>query len=227
MRLRKQNIIISLGGSLLSRPEINIDYLKDFRRIILAHIPQKRFFLYTGGGKIARIYQNGLRAFGASNYYLDWIGIWATRMNARIVKQVFKEHAESKIIFNPTKKIKIKKPVIIAAGWKPGWSTDCDAVLLAKTYGIKTVVNLTNIDYVYDKDPKKSPDAKAFKKMNWKQYRNLINDKWEPGLSTPFDPIASKLAQKLNIKVVILNGKYLDRLQKFLDSKKIIGTEIS
>jgi len=222
----KEDIVISVGGSLLSKPEIDVNYLKKFRKIILSHIPKKRFFLYVGGGKIARIYQKGLEAFGASNYCLDWIGIWITRMNARVVKQVFGVYVEPEIIFNPTRKIKIRKPIVIAAGWKPGWSTDYDAVFLAKTYGMKTVVNLTNIDYVYDRDPRKSPDAKAFKKITWRQYRRLISGKWEPGLSTPFDPVASKLAQKLNIKVVILNGKYLNRLEEFLKTGKVIGTKI-
>ena len=45
-------------------------------------------------------------------------------------------------------------------------------------------------------------------------------------MATPFDPIAAKLAQKLNIKVVIVNGAYINRLKNFLDGKDFIGTVI-
>lgn len=224
--MKKEDIVISVGGSLFVKPEIDTFYLEKFREIILRYLSSKQFFLYVGGGKIARIYQKGLEEFKATNYQKDWIGIWVTRINAKIFKQLFKDYVNPQIIFNPTKKMRLRKPITVAAGWKPGWSTDCDAVLLAKTYGIKKVVNLTNIDYVYDRDPKKYREARAFRKISWQKYRSLITDKWQPGLSTPFDPVASKLAQKFKIKVIILNGTKLDRLDEFLNRGKIIGTII-
>jgi uridylate kinase len=98
--------------------------------------------------------------------------------------------------------------------------------LLAKTYNSDTIINLTNIDYVYDKDPNKFKDAKPFKEISWKDYLKLIEQKWIPGLSAPFDPIASKLAQKFKFKVVILNGKKIKNLKNYLENKKFTGTII-
>ena len=93
---------------------------------------------------------------GLTSKELDWLGISATRFNAYLVKTIFKNLTYREIIADPTKKIRMKnEKVIVAAGWKPGCSTDYDAVLLAKNLGVKTLINLTNIDYVYDKDPKK------------------------------------------------------------------------
>ena len=111
--------------------------------------------------------------FGADNTERDVIGIDVSRLNARVVKQVFNEAAFLEVVTNPTKKVNTKKDVVVAAGWKPGWSTDYCAVTLAKNMGIKTIVNLTNIDYVYDKDPKKFKNAKAFKEINWRDFRNF------------------------------------------------------
>ena len=122
--------------------------------------------------------------------------------------------------------LKIDKPVAIAAGWKPGWSTDYCAVTLCQDYNIGSVINLTNIDHVYNKDPKKDPTAKPLSDMTWETYRGMVGDAWAPGMNAPFDPVASKLAQDLDITVKIISGKNLENLEKALDNKEFVGTTI-
>jgi len=224
--MAKENIIISLGGSLVAPNEIDTAFLKSFRSIIKKYLNQKRFFIFVGGGKVCRNYQNAMLEFGADNNERDLIGIDISRLNARVVKQSFGEIAFSEIITNPSKKISTRKDIVVAGGWKPGWSTDYCSVTMAKNMGIKTIVNLSNIDYVYDKDPKKYLGAKAFKGINWKSFRKLVGSKWMPGLSMPFDPRASREAEILKIKVVIMNGKKVERLENFLMGKPFIGTTI-
>ena len=225
--MEKENIIISLGGSLIVPNEIDLDFLRKFRNLILKHLKKRRFFIYVGGGKTARRYQRALTEFGATAVERDWIGIETTSLNAKLIKTLFGNLCYPEIIVDPNKKIKLKKDIFVAAGWKPGWSTDYDAVLLAKNLGgIKKIINLTNIDYVYDKDPKKFKDAKILKEIDWKNYRKIVGEKWSPGLSTPFDPIAARLAEKLKMKVIIINGRKIERLKNVLRNRPFIGTEI-
>lgn len=223
---KKETIIISLGGSLVAPNEIDIGFLKSFKYSLQKYLKDKRFFIIVGGGKIARIYQKALLEFGAKSNNRDWIGINVTRLNAEIIKQMFSGNAYPEIITDPNKKIKTNKDIVVGAGWKPGWSTDYDAVLIAKNHNIKTIVNLTNIDYVYDKNPNEFADAKPLKEIDWKSFERIVGNKWLPGLSMPFDPRASKLAAKLKIKVIMINGKNLDRLEDFLNNKPFIGTVI-
>jgi uridylate kinase len=220
--------VISLGGSLVVPNEINIKFLSLFKNIIEKKIKEnKKFIIIVGGGKTARNYQNAAKALTkVSNEDLDWLGIHATRINAHLLLTIFRKYAYFRIIKNPKEKISFKEKILIAAGWKPGFSTDYDAVLLAKTYGSDTIINLTNVDYVYDKDPNKFKDAKPFKEISWKDYLKLIEQKWIPGMSAPFDPIASKLAQKFKFKVIILNGKKLKNLENYLANKTFKGTII-
>ena len=75
------------------------------------------------------------------NKSLDWIGIHSTWLNADFVKTILGKIACNKIVENPTKKIKFDN-VLVAGGWKPGCSTDYDAVLLAKTFGAKTIIKI-------------------------------------------------------------------------------------
>jgi len=238
VNMAKENIIISLGGSLVAPArnashsdaggpgEIDTAFLKSFRAVVKKHLPDKRFFIFVGGGKVCRAYQQALLEFGGDMNERDLMGIEVSRLNAWLVKQLFGDAAFSEVITNPTKTISTRKDVVVAGGWKPGWSTDYCAVILAKNMGIKTIVNLSNIDYVYDKDPNKHKDAKQIKSIGWQEFRGIVGNKWTPGLSSPFDPRASKMAEVLKIKVAVINGKHLERLQDFLRSKEFIGTTI-
>ena len=112
------------------------------------------------------------------------------------MKILFGDLAEDKIILDPTLSIKLNKSVIIGGGWKPGNSTDFCAVLMAKNVGAKKIINLSNTDYVYDSDPKVNSNAKKIEKISWPEYRTIIPKEWNPGLNSPFDPVASEMAEK-------------------------------
>ena len=224
--------IISLGGSLVVPNEIDTDFLKDFKSFILKRVGMgDKFILIVGGGKTCRKYQNASSILEeVSSEEKDWIGIHTSRLNGYFLKTIFKKTAHPKLIKNYEKDLKLigdyNEPVLIGAGWKPGWSTDYDAVLCAKHFGIKSIINLSNIDYVYSDDPKTNKDAKIIEKMSWDEIQKIIGESWDPGLNAPFDPIASKLANSLNLKVAILNGKKIENLENYLDKKDFIGTII-
>ena len=186
------------------------------------------FFIITGGGKTARRYQDAAASVNGDTDKedLDWLGIHSTRLNAHLMRTLFSGQAQARIVKNPTRKVGGKDTVVIGAGWKPGWSTDYCAVLAAKQLGAKKLVNLSNIDYVYDKDPRKFPDAVKIEKTNWEDFRKLIPDHWDPGLSSPFDPIAAKEAQALGLEVAIINGKKLEEFEKYLSGEEFIGSII-
>jgi len=222
-----KTFVISLGGSLIFPDRLDKNFLINFKKIILKYVNKKhKFVIICGGGKLARNFQQAaLKIKKLGNRELDWLGIKATKINAHSLKSIFGGKANNTIITNPNSKITFKKNIVIAAGWKPGWSTDYDAVILAKNIGVKEVVNMSNVDYVYDKDPKKHKDAKRIEKISWNNYSKLISSKWKAGMNAPFDPVAAKEAKKSGIKVSII-GKDLKNLENLLDGKKFKGTVI-
>ena len=156
-------VVISLGGSLIvPGEEIDWRFLKKFKNLILKFIKnKKRFILVAGGGFIARKYQKAISKIGVlNNEDKDWIGIHATRLNAHLLRTIFRKFAHPRINKNPYERFDFREKILIGSGWRPGVSTDFDAVILAKEYDAGTVINLSNIDYVYNKDPKKFKDAK-------------------------------------------------------------------
>jgi uridylate kinase len=221
-------IIISLGGSLIYPDPIDTDFIIEFKKLIESYLHKEKFVIICGGGKLCRNFNEALSKIRkADNEEKDWMGIAATNLNAHLIKSIFdKKEVYEHVISDPTKKIVTDKKIIVCSGWKPGCSTDNDAVLLAKNLGVKKIINMSNIEYVYDSDPKKNPNAKPIEKMSWKTLIELVGDKWIPGLNMPFDPIAAKESQKQGFQVYII-GKDLKNLKNLLDGKKFKGTLVS
>lgn len=225
-----KTLIISLGGSIIV-PEpnkIDIEFLKKFRALILDFVKRdNRVVIITGGGKINKLYNESAQKIAKIKPVdLDWLGISFTKVNAELVRSIFGDAAHSQIIVNPTEAVTTSKKTIIGCGWKPGCSSDKDAVLIAQNLGAKTIVNLTNIDYVYTADPRKDKSAKPIKEMTWNEYKKIIGGKWVPRLSSPFDPVAARLAAKIGLEVVIMQGTDIGNFKKFLAGKEFKGTVI-
>ena len=230
----KKTVIISLGGSLIVPDKINISYLKQFRKFINSYIKQGyKFVIVCGGGHTAREYINAAVKIAGEekslNNELDLIGIKATFLNAELVKSIFYNYNKKivfpEIITNPDKTPnKLTKKIYVIAGWKPGFSSDYDAVYYAIKFKSDTVINLTNVDHVYSSDPRKNKSAKPLPSLTWKDYLGIVGNKWQAGDNFPFDPVASKLASKHNIKVYIIKGTLLTQLRNILEQKHFKGT---
>lgn len=222
--MKNEIVVLSVGGSLIVPAEIDVDFVKKFKDLLMKR--PERFILVVGGGGTARKYQKALANFNVSKDDGDWVGIAATKLNAEFIKNVFKKNCHPDVVSNPLSELDFTEKFLVASGWKPGFSTDFDAVMLAHNLGAKKVINLSNIEYAYDKDPNKFKDAKRIENITWKNFRKIVGNKWNPGLNTPFDPIASKKAEELGLEVVIMDGKNLNNLNDCFDGKKFIGTMI-
>lgn len=219
-------LVVSLGGSLICPKEIDVQYLKEFRTLILAAVKKgKRFGIVAGGGFIAREYiKKANEVITLQPIQNDIIGIAGTRTNGQLLRELFGTLAYEEVIIDYSKKINTTQSIVIGAGWLPGCSTDKDAVLIAKLFDAKTVINMTNVDWVYDKDPREFSDAKPIKKATWKEFKAIIGSEWKAGMNLPFDPVAAALAEKEKMKVIVLNGKNLKNLENYLSGKEFVGT---
>jgi uridylate kinase len=225
-----KEVVLSLGGSLIVPDKVDVGFLKKFRALVFRYVKKGyRFYIITGGGRVCRDYQaaaNAVRPLSTDE--LDWIGIHVTRMNADFIRTLFKPYSWKHILGDPAKRMELTKKdrVIVGAGWLPGWSSDYDSVVIAKTYGVKTVINLTNVDYAYDKDPSKFKGAKRLENLSWKAFIKIVGTKWRSGMHAPFDPVASRFASKKGIRVIITNGRDLKNLERHLQGKAAKGTVI-
>ncbi|HLL60963.1 MAG TPA: methyltransferase domain-containing protein [Candidatus Nitrosocosmicus sp.] len=228
----QETIILKIGGSLIV-PETgpNVLFLQKLNTFIREQVKYgRKFLLSIGGGKTARNYRDaGSKVIGQlTNDDLDWLGIHASHLNAHLVRTIFQDIAHPRIIENYDRKLdNWSEPVAIGAAWKPGWSTDYCATVAARDYNASAIIKLSNIDWIYDKDPNKYKDSKIIKKITWEDYQMLIGNTWVPGMNVPFDPIASQLANKLALTVIVTNGKSFANLKNILEGEEFKGTVIT
>jgi len=227
--------VLSVGGSIVAPDKPDFDFLDKFSKTIrnwLLQDSSRKIIMVIGGGAPARDYQNAyrkvcdLRKAPAKNDEADWIGIMATRLNAQLVKAVFEDLCPNPVVYDPTTVDMFGGQILVAAGWKPGFSTDNDAVVLAERFSGNLVVNLSNIAKVYTDDPKKNPEAMPIDSISWEDFIKIVGTEWVPGKNTPFDPIASQRAQKAGIKVICAAGKDIENLENILNGKDFKGTVI-
>lgn len=226
-----ETIVMSVGGSLIVPDGIDTTFLTTLKDLITAETTGtgRRFIIIAGGGKTARRYQDAAGAVTTlTRDDLDWLGIHATHLNGHLLRTIFRDIAYHIMIKNPDDVIDVPAnyQVIIAGGYRPGCSTDLRAIQIAEKLGATKVINLSNTDYVYTDNPHTNPDATKIEDITWSDFRKLIPDEWEPGLSAPFDPVAAKVAERDQIEVAQINGLKLDHLRDYLAGRPFVGTRI-
>ncbi|MDR3147846.1 MAG: UMP kinase [Treponema sp.] len=223
--------VISLGGSIVAPGAVDEAYLGQLLALLerlLLEDGDRRFIFVVGGGGPARAWQRAYRnlARRPSDDEADWIGVMATRLNAQLIKALMGDWCREEVVTDPSRTDSFRGRVLVAAGWKPGFSSDYDAVLLAERFKAAQVINLSNIEQVYTDDPRKNPDAKPIKTIGWADFIRMVGDEWAPGKNVPFDPVASHHAATIGLRVLFAAGKNLDNLEKILRGGDFLGTVI-
>jgi len=223
--------VISLGGSIIAPKGLDVPFLKDFAALVeryLAGDASRKLIIVCGGGSLAREYQAALRgvkpAAGAEDQ--DWVGIAATRVNGELVRRMLQPWCVENLVTDPTAAFAFTGRVMVAAGWKPGFSTDNDAVVLAQRFGAALVINLSNVAKVYSADPRTHADARALEKLTWKEMLAIVGGEWTPGKNTPFDATAAHAAAASHIPVIFAEGRNLSNLEDILTGNPYVGTTI-
>lgn len=227
--MKKSVIVISLGGSLIIPDDVDINFLRKFKKIISKNTKKYKFIIVCGGGSIARKYINALREAGLNEELQSFSGISATRMNARFMSYLFNIDPNEGIphTLRTVRKYSKKYEVVFcgALEYKPNQTSDATAVEIASHF--KTIfINLTDVSGLHDKNPKKFKDAKFIPKISWAEFNKMADkNKYKPGQHFVLDQTASKMILKNKITTYIL-GKNLKNLDNLLNNRKFRGTVI-
>lgn len=224
--------VFDFGGSIVAPDKPDTEFLSrfiPFMKSWLAEDTDRRAIMVVGGGGAARAWQGACRELAPDTpaESLDWVGVTATRLNAELVRALFGELAPDPVVTDPTAKFDFTGRILMAAGWKPGFSTDYDAVVLAERFGAQRILMLSNIAQVYDADPRTNPGARPLERLTWTEYRKMAGEEWRPGANVPFDPVATKKAAETGLTVICAAGRDLDNLQAILEGRDFVGTVIA
>lgn len=213
-------LVISLGGSIFSAEE---KYLMNFIEIMRE---RKNYAIVVGGGKIARDRISLLREMKASEYHLDKMGIQATRLNALTVSLALGNAMDiPKSIDEALEYLELYGKVVMG-GTEPGHTTDAVSLLLAEAYVAKRVVNITDIDYIYDKNPKLNGARKYFS-ISFEDILDLLNQETRnAGQNFPMDILSINIARRSGIEIDVVSFKDTENVRKALEGKNFEGTRI-
>lgn len=232
MRSHKNVTVFDFGGSIVAPDKPDVAFLRRFLNFLnkwLEDDPSRRAIMVVGGGGAARAWQGAVREMEPDTPHeaLDWVGVMATRLNAELVRALLGSLCPDPVVTDPTADFPFTGRVLMAAGWKPGFSTDYDAVVLAERFGAEKIMMLSNIAQVYDDDPRKNSDAKPLDRLTWEEYKAMAGSEWKPGANVPFDPVATARAAEAGLTVIAAAGSDLENLEAILAGREYIGTVIS
>ncbi|HUK93350.1 MAG TPA: UMP kinase, partial [Methanomicrobiales archaeon] len=116
--------------------------------------------------------------------------------------------------------------IVVMGGVIPGQTTDAVAALLAEKVRADLIINWTSVDGIYDKDPKRHPDAVKHSRISPGELQAIVRgDRLEAGSNTVFDALAAKIIGRSGIPLVVLDGRKPGDPRKAIRGKK--GTLVS
>lgn len=234
----KGNIVLKFGGSLLftENKEINDKKVMDFCRIFKNRkADYNKLIIICGGGRIARDYIKAVRKFTENEALCDIFGIELSRVNAKLMISAFQDYTYPQVIKTIeelSKALLFNKPIIMG-GLQPGQSTTSVALEVAEFVKADQLVILTDVDGIYDKDPKKNKDAELQQNLNYEQFQEIIigssgNKQAAAGEYRIFDMVSLQILKRSKIKVLVMSGENLENFGNYWNEEKnIIGTIIS
>lgn len=220
-------VVISVGGSVIvpDRPDYN--FLMKFKKSVKRLSKKHKIVLVCGGGRVARDYIFVLEKQGATEYVRDLVGIECTRLNARLVSSFFGfTNKEIPDTLERVSDMLSKYRVVVCGGLGAGRTSDGTAASIADYIGADLFVNMTNVNGLYDKDPKEYKDAKFIKKISYRDFSYIMSRvKEKPGQHFILDSYATAIISSQKIKTIIVRG--IENLGGAIEGKKFIGTVIS
>jgi uridylate kinase len=171
-----------------------------------------KFGFVVGGGNFFRASRQGVD-LDLRQPVADSVGMLATVMNGLILQDFFKKaQVESEVlsafeipgvvktISNRSVEMALsddKVIVFVGGTGNPFFTTDTCAVLRALQIGSKLVWKATNVDGVYDADPRNNSTAKFLKQLSYTEFmaQNL----------KALDLTAISLAQQYSVKIRVFN----------------------
>jgi len=219
--------VISLGGSRIVPDDVDDKFLKDFKKLILAH-KDHRFVVVTGGGTTARKYIKALEEMEEGSKKKSATGIAITRFHASFLMRVFGEPANEELPFSIKKveSLLAKNQVVFCGALRQNFrqTTDGTAAQIASKMGCP-FINLTNVRGLYNADPKKNKSAKLISNISWKDFNKIVSKiKFKDGQHFVLDQVAARLIMRRKIKTYIVGT--LNDIKKIINDQKFNGTLI-
>ncbi len=231
VKMKYKRVLLKLSGEALGEDNFA------GARVVAAELKQLHnagleIAVVNGGGNIIR--GRDVETLGLERTQADYMGMLGTVINALALQDVLKKQGMDAVIQSAVNMPPIanlysrdvalnalnsNKIVIFAAGTgHPFFSTDTTAALRAAEINADCVVKGTNVDGIYDSNPKVNKNAKFLPELTYTDaLKNNIN---------VMDSAAFSLCRDNKIPVLVLNMQKAGNLADLLIHDKKIGSVV-
>ncbi len=219
-------LVISLGGSVIVPDEIDVSFLKKFRRIINKIKKGNKIVIVSGGGSTARKYIEVLRDEKVDEKALSYIGFKITKINGLFLSNFLGVKFADNL--KEVKKFSKKNNLIVcgALEFNLRGTSDGTSSKVARAIKADVFVNITDVKGLYDKNPKKYKNAKLVPRISFDDFNRVASKiKFKAGQHFVLDQRSAKFIDKNKIKTIII--KDIDNLVKIVKNEKFTGTVIN
>jgi len=222
----KRRVVVKISGRVFGMDSAKA--LKDYARLFARVSRYCQPVVVAGGGTIARHYISHARSSGADESTLDELGIEISRLNAKLLIYALKGRAYSHppTTLQETRHAVDSGLIVVTGGLHPGQSTNGTAALIAEKIKAEQLINATDVDGVYDRDPNRYRTAKKFRRIEMRSLRGmLVREDSAAGGYDLMDIVALKIIERSRIRTRIMKAD-LKTLEKAIRGTSTAGTEI-
>jgi uridylate kinase len=222
-------LVVRIGGSVVASP-INTELMGKYADIIKTIKQQgNEVAVVVGGGALAREFIGIAKNLGLDMNAQDEIAISCSRLFAQLFLKKLGDAACSKvaITLDDAAQCLSEGKVVVMGGLKPGITTDTVAALVAERVNAELLVKGTDQDGVYDKDPRKYPDAVKLDKLTIDDLAKVFeHNEHKAGIHQIIDPEAIKVLKRKRLKIIVVNGFVPENMLSAIKGENV-GTVIS
>jgi len=223
-------VVVSIGGSVLLTGEGDREYLAQLADLLKRLGGALRLVVTVGGGRTAREYIGIGRDLGLTEFELDEIGIEVTRLHARLLSARIgpPTPAEPPTTVREAVEHAHRASPIVLGGTEPGHTTDGVAALLAVRLRAARLVNATNVNGIYDRDPRRFPGARRIARLSWPEFRALVASETDgtAGQSFLFDRLGADSLSRSGIPLAVVHGRDLKNLEAAILGRPFDGSRV-
>jgi uridylate kinase len=223
-------VVVSMGGSVLITGDHDVEYLGRLAKVLRACGAAGPLVVTTGGGRTAREYIALGRSLHFTEVELDEIGIDVTRMHARLLAGAIGAPTPDRAptsVREAVHELRRASPVILG-GTEPGHTTDGVAALLAVRLRAARLINATDVDGVYDRDPRGDPRARRHASLTWPAFRAMVHaaTTGAAGQNFVFDRLGADLLSRAKIPLYVVRGRDLPNLDSAIRGRPFDGSRV-
>ncbi len=225
--MSRPKIVIKLSGSIFNF-ETDVKDLAGYTKVIKKISDRYQPIIITGGGKLARFYINLSRSLGLDEAGLDLMGIQVSHLNAKLLISGLGDTC-----FPLTPKdlddisvAAMSGKIIVTGGLYPGQSTNATSALIAERVKAERFFNATDVEGIFESDPRINSNAKLFASIPVKDCINMLKDgNSMAGTYDLMDLISLKVIERSKLPTVVFKLS-AENIQKVILENQKMGTEI-